>query len=88
MAARGLALLLLLGAAALHAQQQQPPTEKPKEDPRLSQRQAERITQQERLIACNKRAREAGLRNAQRQQFTRECLKGGNAAVGGGAEPK
>lgn len=52
--------------------------------PRLSERQAERVSQQQRLIACNRRGREAGLKSAQRKEFIRECVKGGNAAVGGG----
>ena len=78
----GLALAFAASAACGEAQQQAPDTKAP----RLSERQAERISQQERLIACNRQAREARLRNAQRQEFIRACIKGDNAAVGGGEQ--
>ena len=52
----------------------------------MSERQQERITQQERMIVCNRQGRDAGLRGAKRQDFVRDCLKGDNAAVGGGGE--
>ena len=52
----------------------------------MSERQQERIAQQERMIACNRQGRDAGLRGARRQEFVRDCLKGDSAAVGGGRE--
>jgi hypothetical protein len=76
---------LVLAAAIVAAQPaQQPRPEPPPQAPApLSERQEERITQQERLIACNRKGREAGLHGAQRTDFVRECLKDNNAAVGG-----
>ena len=87
------ALLALVASAAL-AQPQPPATERapspPPQQPQapLSERQQERIAQQERLIACNKQAREAGMRSSQRQEFIRDCLKGDNAAAGGGGRER
>lgn len=79
----------LMVAAAVAAQptpQPQPPAQTPsprQAQPPLSERQQDRVAKQDRLIACNKQAREAGLRAGQRQEFTRDCAKGDSAAGGG-----
>ena len=77
--------LLALAAVMSVASAQTPPAPDAKaKESRLSERQAERVAQQERLIACNREAREKQMRGAMRQQFTRDCLKGDSAAAGGG----
>ena len=79
-------VLLVFAVSGAYGQAQPPPDAKA---PRLSERQAERVSQQERLIACNRQAREAGLRSAQRQEFIRGCIKNekpDNAAAGGGKQ--
>ena len=84
-----LAFVLAGPAAAQPTQQPQPPGQQPpapQGEAPLSERQQERIAHQERLIACNRQAREAGLRTGQRQNFVRDCLKGGEAAAGGGLQ--
>ena len=89
MAARHFALILGLCASVALAQQQPPapapnPPEAKAPQPRLSERQAERIDERQRLIECNRQARDRQMAGANRHEFTRECLKGNNAAVGGG----
>jgi len=85
MAARVLGLLLGFAASAALAQQQPVPNApEPKKDTHLSERQVERIDERQRLIECNRHAREKQVTGAERHQFTRECLKGKDAAVGGG----
>ena len=86
----------LVALIATNASGQSPPTEQrptpaqpqptPQAQAPMSERQQERITQQERMIVCNRQGRDAGLRGAKRQDFVRDCLKGDNAAVGGGGE--
>lgn len=80
MLAGALAFALTAAHADDAARQPAAPSEPPA---RISERQQERIAQQDRLIACNRQAREAGLRAAARQEFIRECLKGSSAAAGG-----
>lgn len=77
-------LILAAAIAAAQPVQEPRPAPQPRAPAPLSERQEERITQQERLIACNRKGREAGLHGAQRTDFVRECLKDDNAAVGGG----
>ena len=78
------ALLVLMVTGAWGQPQQPQPT--PQTPAPVSERQKERLTQQERMIACNRQGRDAGLRGAKRQDFVRECLKGDSAAVGGSQE--
>lgn len=82
--------LAFAGIAAAQPVQQPQPPEQPQATPQppapLSERQQDRIAQQERLIACNRQGRESGLRGAQRQNFVRDCLKSDNAAAGGGPQ--
>ena len=73
-------LVLFAGAIAAGTAFAQAPRRPP------SARQQERIDQQERLIACNRQAREAGLRGRQRHDFVRDCAKADNGAVGGGRQ--
>jgi hypothetical protein len=86
MAASALGLALMLGAFALHAAE--PTSADAKPGSRLSERQAERIAQQERLIDCNRHAREAKLRSGPRREFIRECLKKDSTAASGGGAAK
>jgi hypothetical protein len=78
------ALLALIVTGAWGQPQQPQPA--PQTPAPVSERQKERITKQERMIACNRQGRDAGLRGARRQDFVRDCLKGDNAAVGGGQQ--
>ena len=81
MAATRLALALSFATGIVYGQPQ-PALEK-KPAPQLSERQAERISARERMIACNRQAREAKLPTAQRQEFIRSCIKDDKAAAGG-----
>jgi len=76
----GFALCLLSGAVCAQ------PEEKPA--PQLSPRQADRIAHRERMIACDRQARESKLPTAKRHDFVRACMKGDTAAAGGGGEKK
>lgn len=90
MPARSFILILSLGASAAFAQQQPPaPAPNPpeaKKQSHLSERQAERVDERQRLIECNRQARDKQMAGADRREFTRECLKGNHAAVGGGQQ--
>jgi len=77
MAGNSLALALCLIAGAGYAQPEKAPA------PELSQRQADRIAERERIIACERQAREAKLPTAKRHDFIRACIKGPTAAAGG-----
>jgi hypothetical protein len=81
MGGNSLALALCLVSGAVHAQ-----AAEKKPAPQLSERQAERIAQRERMIACDRQAREAKLPTAKRHDFIRGCIKGDTAAAGGGAK--
>ena len=70
MAATSLALALLLVSGVVYGQA---PEKKPAAG--LSKRQAEGISKRERMIACDRQAREAKLPTAKRQQFIRACMK-------------
>ena len=72
-----LALTLCLVSGAVNAQPEKAPA------PELSQRQADRIAERERIIACDRQAREAKLPTAKRHDFIRACMKASNAAAGG-----
>jgi hypothetical protein len=72
--------LAALAAGVAHGQPQ--PEKKP---PQVSERQAERISERERMIACDRQAREAKLPTAKRHEFIRDCIKSDHAAAGSGA---
>lgn len=76
-------LLAALAAGIAHGQSQQP---QKKPAPRLSERQAERSAERDRMIACDRQAREAKLSTAKRHDFIRDCIKSDNAAAGGDAK--
>ena len=76
-------LAAALAAGVAHAQPHQPPQ---KPAPQLSERQAERSSERDRMIACDRQAREAKLPTARRHAFIRDCIKGDNAAAGSGAK--
>jgi len=76
-------LLLAAMAGAAHAQPQPP---EQKAAPQLSERQAKGIAERQRMIACDRQAREAKLPAAKRHEFIRDCVKGDSAAAGGGAK--
>lgn len=80
MAATRLALVLLFVSGVAYGQA---PEKKPA--PELSKRQAEGISKRERMIACDRQAREAKLATAKRHEFIRDCIKGDTAAAGSGA---
>ena len=46
----------------------------------------ERISQRDRMLACERQAREAKLSTAKRHEFVRDCIKGDTAAAGSGAK--
>ena len=76
-------LVAALAAGVVHGQPQQP---QKKTTPELSERQAERSSERDRMIACDRQAREARLPTANRHEFIRDCIKSGNAAAGSGAK--
>ena len=76
-------LVAALAAGVAHGQPQQP---QKKTTPQLSERQAERSSERDRMIACDRQAREAKLPTARRHAFIRDCIKGDNAAAGSGAK--
>jgi hypothetical protein len=80
MAGNSLALALCVVSAAAYAQPEKKPA------PELSQRQADRVAERERMIACDRQAREAKLPTGKRHEFVRACIKGDTAAAGGGAK--
>jgi len=76
----------LLLAAIAGAAQAQPQLPEQKAAPQLSERQARGIAERQRMIACDRRAREAKLPTAKRHEFIRDCVKGDTAAAGSGAK--
>ena len=76
-------LAAALAAGVAHGQPEQP---QKKPAPRLSERQVERSSERDRMIACDRQAREAKLSTARRHDFIRDCIKSDNAAAGSGAK--
>lgn len=79
MAGNSLALVLCFVAGAVYAE-----AAEQKPAPQISERQAERSSERDRMIACDRQAREAKLTTSKRHAFIRDCIKGDTAAAGSG----